>query len=109
MTPVIVKHRPSHAPLSLRAGETVEVGQRSDKWPVFLWCTTSTGQAWVPDVYITISANVGTMKRDYTSRELAVAPGDSVNILERCGGWAFCSFADLQGWIPERCLKPARE
>lgn len=88
----------------------MKVGGRDDKWPTFLWCSCAKGEAWIPNAYMTIEANVGTMQRDYSSRELVVAPGDAVTVLERCGGWAFCNFNGEQGWIPERCLEArARE
>lgn len=105
MTTVIVAHQPAdRASLILRAGEAVVVGGRDDEWPAFMWCSCAKGEAWIPDAYMTIEANVGKMQRDYSSRELAVASGDSVSVLERCGGWAFCNFNGEQGWIPERCL-----
>ncbi len=109
MTRVAAAHEPpAYKPVSLQAGEIVKVGRRDDTWPAFLWCTCAKGEAWIPDAYMTIDANVGTMQRDYSSRELAVVQGDSVTVLERCGRWALCSFKTEQGWIPDRCLEPER-
>ncbi len=106
MVEIVAAHAPfNDAPLVLRAGDAVHVGKRNAEWPLWLWCENGAGAGWVPEGYL----EAGVAKRRYSSREIAVAPGDYVDELERYGGWVFVRTANgEEGWILERCLESAR-
>jgi uncharacterized protein YgiM (DUF1202 family) len=94
-------------PLELKQGERVAVEARECEWPGWLWATDKSGRAgWIPETYLTVSGPAGELLRDYDATELDAEAGDTVEILEREGGWARCRKTDgIVGWLPEEVLK----
>jgi hypothetical protein len=94
-------------PLLVRSGDVLTTGERSDRWPLFLWCTASDGRAgWVPESVLSIETDgAATAHRDYDTAELTVSPGASVTVLERLAGWSWCrDEAGRCGWVPDEVL-----
>ena len=89
-------------PIAGKAGDTLELGQRDDDWPTFLWAKAASGrEGWVPDAYLAISGSSGTLTRDYVARELTLGEGAVVDVLDEVGGWAWCRSDDGElGWLP---------
>jgi hypothetical protein len=110
---VVEHHRPERDDaLELVAGESVQVGHRSEHFPAFSWCIGPSGaRGWVPETYLAREApelDTATVLHDYSSHELAVEPGDHLVVLDEEGGWLRCRRADGDetGWVPERATEP---
>jgi hypothetical protein len=91
------------------AGDVWACERRPTVYPGWVWCTDRNGaQAWVPEAFLSIEGEAGRLVRDYLSRELDLAPGDRVEILETESAWAWVRHPRLGlGWVPADCLKPA--
>ncbi|NDJ53108.1 MAG: hypothetical protein GYB68_08510 [Chloroflexi bacterium] len=104
---VIQDHQRSYDdPIYLVAGEFVWISQQ-DVWDdqhVWLWCANEDGkQGWVPEPYITVSADgsTGLARRVYDAIELSVFEGESLRLLEEQSGWYWAENNDGQrGWVP---------
>jgi SH3-like domain-containing protein len=96
-------------PITLKAGEWLEVGPEysgDPDWPGWIQGISADGRkGWIPKSFLEIQGNRARAVRDYTARELEVAPGDGVWVRETYGGWAYCRTADgAWGWTPLRNL-----
>ncbi|MBT1683991.1 hypothetical protein KK095_13030 [Curtobacterium flaccumfaciens pv. flaccumfaciens] len=101
---------PERAPLVIRPGDLVQVGDRDTEWPAFVFVTTSQGAGWVPARHIDIDGSVGIVRAGYDTTELPAVSGESVDVLEEDSesGWCWCRNADgREGWIPHRVLAVA--
>ena len=81
-----------------------------DDWPGWIWCTGPDGrQGWVPIAWLTRHDDgTGTLRRDYTARELTVRVGERVTIAYRESGWAWVTNEiGVAGWVPLAHLEPA--
>jgi hypothetical protein len=89
-------------PLNLKTGETVSLGERDDEYPGWIMATDSNGKAgWVPETYLEIDGDVGTLVRDYDATELTVNKGDVLRIIDEESEWVQCVTGDGKiGWIP---------
>jgi hypothetical protein len=98
--------------------EDVLRGSAGDEWacerrpttdPGWVWCTDRHGTgAWVPEAFLAIEGGTARLVRDYISRELNLAPGDCVDLLDTESGWAWIRHPQLGlGWVPLDCLEPA--
>src|SRR5437868_2260 len=71
-------------PLSVRAGETVNISEKVDYWNgnpdwMWIWCTDARGKSsWVPKDVIDFHAKgtTGIARYDYAATELTVTVGD---------------------------------
>jgi len=90
-------------PIQVEAGETVEVGRADDDYPGWLWCRAADGrEGWTPLELLSGERPLAIVLRDYSARELAVQPGDEVEIEEVRHGWALVRNAQGdRGWIPK--------
>jgi hypothetical protein len=86
-------HRgPVHAPLSLKKGNLVSVGETykgPGNWPDWVWCVSDAGiGAWVP-LQILERRDDGTAiaLEGYSSRELSVEPGEILTAAIERNGW----------------------
>lgn len=95
-------------PITVRAGDRVQVGKDDPDFPGWWWCTGPDGRAgWVPDQLLRREGQEAVMLRDYTARELSVDTGAEVTVGEAMNGWIWVTAADGQaGWIPGTCLTP---
>ena len=88
--------------LEVVEGQSVIVGDESNEWPGFLWCTNPEGiGGWVPEAYLDQTTGVGVMRCDYSAAELSVAPGDELVLNRLESGWYWASNSDGEvGWVP---------
>jgi SH3-like domain-containing protein len=93
-------------PITVRAGDQVQVGRDDPEFPGWRWCTAPDGRAgWVPEDLLRRDGATAIVARDYTARELDVRAGLEVTLGEAMHGWAWATDADERsGWIPLSCL-----
>lgn len=89
-------------PLAIRAGESVQVTDRTSEWPGWLWCENREGTGgWVPENYLQREGSRGEARRDYTAVELTVRAGEELLPAGEESGWAWCSNREgKSGWVP---------
>jgi len=101
---------PDRAPLVIKPGDVVQVGDRDTEWPAFVFVTASRGTGWVPGRHLDIDGSVGTCRVAYDTTELPAVAGESVDVIEDDAesGWSWCRNAGgREGWIPHRVLTVA--
>jgi SH3-like domain-containing protein len=93
-------------PITVRAGDRVQVGRDDPEYPGWRWCTGPDGrEGWVPEEFIKRQGEEGVMLRDYTAQELDVRAGAEVSLGEATHGWVWATDAEGRaGWIPLTCL-----
>jgi uncharacterized protein YgiM (DUF1202 family) len=102
-------HAPYSDPLSMRAGETLEISDKVDYWNgnpdwMWIWCTDQRGKSgWVPKdgIDFTTNSTTGIAQYDYATTELTIAVGDELVVEQEESGWLWCT--DRQGksgWVP---------
>ncbi len=98
-------------PLTVSAGERVQVGRRDEEWPGYVWCTAGAGRAgWVPERYLEQSGSEGVLRCDYSARELSVRAGELLTVELEESGWVWArNAAGESGWVPVRNLGPSQE
>lgn len=81
---------------------------RQDEPPDVWWfCRGESGEGWIPLAFMDVDGAVGTLRRDYTTRELSIGADAVVTVLESVGGWSFVVDAgDRTGWVMEADLVP---
>jgi uncharacterized protein YgiM (DUF1202 family) len=103
-TRIIREYTPQYSkPLSVAAGERVSVGREDDEFPGWKWCRASSGlEGWVPvELLSDASATETAALCDYSSRELAVQPGEEVTIEDSRHEWLLVrNKQGERGWIP---------
>jgi uncharacterized protein YgiM (DUF1202 family) len=91
-------------PIHVRAGEPVEVSEKTDNWQghTWVWCTDVRGKSgWVPQPYLIQRDRTWIVHRDYNAVELSVQAGETVQVAEAQSGWLWCTNAAGQaGWVP---------
>lgn len=95
---------PKRAPLQVEVGERVQVGDRDDEWPAFVFVTAGEGTGWVPSRHI----EDGVVVTAYDTTELRAFAGDVVEVIvdDPESEWAWCRDAHgNEGWIPHRVLE----
>jgi hypothetical protein len=95
-------------PITVRAGDRVQVGTDDPEFPGWRWCTGPDRRAgWVPEQLLRREGQEGVMLRDYTAKELSVHTGAEVTLGEAMSGWVWVTAADgCAGWIPATCITP---
>ena len=103
-TRVIREYTPQYPnPLSVLAGESVSVGREDDEFPGWKWCRAASGlEGWVPvELLSDASATETAVLCDYSSRELAVQPGEEVTVEDSRHEWLLVrNTRGERGWIP---------
>lgn len=106
---VVADHEiPDRAPLAVRPGDRVRVGERDTEWSAFVRVEAEAGEGWVPERHLDAARPVATVVTAYDTRELPVAAGDSVEPLrdDALSGWCWCrDLAGREGWVPHRVLQ----
>jgi SH3-like domain-containing protein len=89
-------------PIQVKAGARVEVGRADNDYPGWLWCRSAGGhEGWIPFELLSIRGAVATVLEDYSATELAVQPGDEVDVQEIRHGWARVKNTQGEvGWVP---------
>ncbi|MFI5953256.1 SH3 domain-containing protein [Cryptosporangium sp. NPDC051539] len=98
---------PDRRPITIRPGERVEVGDRDDEWPAFVFVTNVEGQGWVPERHLDLARPTATVRTPYDTRELGVSAGATVTVIrdDPESEWAWCrDDAGNEGWVPHRVL-----
>ncbi|ALN93186.1 MULTISPECIES: SH3 domain-containing protein [Lysobacter] len=98
-----------HDPIRFEAGEIVQLGERDDEWPAFVWTRVADGRAgWAPcDLLRPLDAGRAEALCGYDARELDVSVGQSLRLLDELGGWWWAQreHDGAQGWVPARHLR----
>jgi haloalkane dehalogenase len=90
-------------PIQVKAGDRVEVGREDRTYPGWFWCRAADGcEGWVPRELLSREGSVANVTQDYSAKELAVKPGEDVQIEDVRHGWMLVRNALGQvGWIPK--------
>jgi hypothetical protein len=104
---------PDRPPISVAAGEHVEVGERDTTWPAFAFVTTTGGSGWVPARYIRPDAGPrnGVMLEPYDTTELTTVAGEMLTVVatDELSGWTWVrNTAGLEGWVPDNSIEHVR-
>ena len=94
-------------PIEIRTGELVSLGTKDQEFPGWVWATSlSTGKSgWVPEQFLIVRGDQAESVRDYSARELDVAEGAMVTIVEELLGWSLVETdSGARGWIPQSHL-----
>ena len=93
-------------PIRGAAGDRLALGRRDDEYPGWVWATAADGRdGWVPESWLRVDGDSGTLRRDYTAAELPLAAGDVVSGELIVSGWLWATAADGRtGWVPLHCL-----
>ena len=106
---VIADYRAQYPdPIRFDAGEIVQLGERDQEWPAFVWTRAADGRAgWAPaDWLLPLDAQRAQTLRAYDARELDVDAGQSLRLHDELGGWWWAQRDDgAQGWVPARHLQ----
>ncbi len=87
-------------------GEVVKVGKTDAEWKGWISCTKYKGVTrWVPQKYLSISGDIGTLLKNYSAKELVVKVGDNLTLEFEESGWYWCKKEDGDsGWVPKENL-----
>ena len=100
---------PERPPIRLQVGERVEVGERDDEWPAFVFVRTGRGSGWVPERHLDRDGPAVVVNQAYDTTELPTSEGQRLEVLreDRISGWMWCRAGDgREGWVPARALAP---
>ena len=102
---------PYEEPRVFAKGETVRWERRESNWSGWLWCTSSSGtEAWVPEAWLEIRGDSGSLLHDYTAKELSVRSGDVLVALLEESGWIWArKTTGEEGWVPLDHLEQVSE
>ncbi len=93
-------------PIIVSKGATLRLTGRTDRWDGHLWLwavARDSREGWVPDDLIVEISGRSVASRDYSAIELSCVINESVQVLDRSHGWAWCkNSSDEFGWIPLR-------
>ena len=99
---------PDRPAIHFSVGERVSVGGRSPDWPAFVFVSGARGEGWVPSRHLSAEEGTATVEADYDTAELAVAAGQTVEVLTRddASGWWWCrsEASGAKGWVPRSAL-----
>jgi SH3-like domain-containing protein len=97
------KYEPQYPdPIEVKTGESVEVGGADNDDPGWLWCRARDGrEGWVPVELLSEQGARAVILEDYSAKELAVFPGDEVEVEKARHGWLLVrNVQGERGWIP---------
>jgi len=110
VTPYVVTqaHTKSYAdPLVVRKNDIVEVGDRDDEWPGWIWSVDKAARGgWLPEEIVERTGEAGRIREAFDTTELTVDVAGVVLGGRIVAGWQWCRRADgREGWVPVRCLR----
>jgi Variant SH3 domain. len=98
---------PDRPALQVAAGELVQLGERDDRWPAFVFVTTPHGAGWVPARHLSTPSDpppgTAVVQIPYDTTELPTRVGDVLEVLteDLLSGWLWCRADNgRQGWVP---------
>lgn len=104
------KHEiPQRPPIQVQVGERVEVGERDDTWPAFVFVTNGQGSGWVPERALDREGPVAVVTEAYDTTELPTSRGERLEVIreDRRSGWMWCrAESGREGWVPEATVSP---
>jgi SH3-like domain-containing protein len=85
----------------------VEVRRQHGEYPGWLWCRAVDGREdWIPVELLSRQGSQAAVLQDYSAKELALQPGDEVEVEDVRHGWALVRNAQgKRGWIPQSHLE----
>jgi Variant SH3 domain len=95
-------------PIRVEVGERVEVRERDEEWPAFVFVITRQGSGWIPERHLDRDGSNAVVKVAYDTTELPVREGEELEVLREDlpSGWMWCRAKNgREGWIPERTLR----
>jgi len=89
-------------PLTVAPGDALRLGVCDQEYPGWVLATASNGKSgWIPEEFVDAVGDFGKARRDFTSRELTVAAGEEVTLVERVSGWGWVRAGQGRaGWVP---------
>lgn len=100
---VTLAYAPQYSrPIQVAAGERVSVGHEDDDFPGWKWCKAADeSEGWMPIELLSGDGDVAVVMEDYSSRELAVEPGEEVVVEDSRRDWLLVrNGRGERGWIP---------
>jgi hypothetical protein len=92
-----------------KKGDRVKVGREDPEMPGWYWCKEKNGaESWIPEEYLAIESEEGTITTDYDTRELTVEPGEVFDYVTEVKYWTLCRDLEREGWIPTQNLEPTQ-
>ncbi|GAA2101154.1 SH3 domain-containing protein [Brevibacterium salitolerans] len=85
----------------------MQVGDRDEEWPAFVFVIAANGSGWVPSRFIDIDGQTGVVREGYDTTELPARKGEYVEVLrdDAESRWSWCRNGDgREGWIPHKVL-----
>jgi len=86
----------------------VQVGERDDEWPEFVFVTASYGAGWVPQRHLSAPAGPAVVRIEYDTTELPTAIGEALDVVfeDLQSGWLWCrSSSGREGWVPTKTVE----
>ena len=115
-------------PIALEAGEEFILSGRRDAWEdnpehIWLWAIAQDGrEGWVPEGFAVVKDDKAIAPYAYFARELNVVAGESLTIVRKMNGWAWCesntnktganktssskTSSSKTGWVPLKIFVP---
>lgn len=101
---------PARPPIQLEVGERVEVGERDDEWPAFVFVTAARGSGWVPERHLDRDGSTAVVAESYDTTELPTREGEALEAVreDEMSGWVWCrAQSGREGWVPQKTLASA--
>jgi len=107
---VVKPHKASFSyNVTFKKGDRVEVGREDPEMPGWYWCKDKKGgESWIPEEYLSIDGEEGTITTDYDTRELTVESGEAFEYVTEVKYWTLCRDREREGWIPTQNLEPTQ-
>ncbi len=106
--------KPGYMPLVLHAGDNIQPGTETneEKWKGWIWAENESNSGWVPFQILDIAEDKSTAKvlENYSSQELDVDEGESVEVIRSLYGWSWVrnTASKSEGWIPDEIMQPEK-
>jgi hypothetical protein len=107
---VIENHRTEFPnPILLKQGERVIIGEESENWPNWIFCTKLDGsnKGWVPKQIINHENDYGKIIENYSAKELDIDRGVIVEGIRELNSWLWLKNKKTNetGWVPVEKLR----
>jgi hypothetical protein len=96
-------------PLTLRAGEILDLGTTDSEFDGWVWCKNHHG-GWIPGSLIEYDGIFPVAADDYSAVELSARLGEILEVLREEQGWLWCeNLRGESGWIPKKNVVSIRQ
>ena len=96
-------------PVAAEAGGRVTIdASRASEWEGWVWCTDHLGKGgWVPEAYLEVRGDQGTLLCDYDAIELTIREGETLTVHMIESAFLWVTTADgRSGWVPAEHVRP---